>query len=220
MSGIGPTSQPPEQSAAGATSTTTDAAPETPPPPSSPQARAARLNAANMARSLLPLVAIILAIVGWQYFNTSSPDPVHPVDTSGTVKLAASEAAYPLQVPTGLPKGYQPTSINTDAGNEKPGAPVTLQIGYVTPSGDFAGFVESDDPHATALAAVLAHATRHGTVGIGGQTWTRWSYEHAGTNSTETALTRQVGGVTLLVNGSASERELTTVAGAVRPYSG
>lgn len=222
MSGIGPSSQRPEHDPEGGTSTATDAATETPvpPPPSSAQSRAGRLSFANMARSLLPLVVIVLVVVGWQYFKEGSPNPVHEIDPSGTVRVAATQASYDIQVPTGLPSGYRPTSADTDAGGKKKGEPVTLQIGYVTPAGAFAAFAESDDPHADALTAVLADATSRGTVDIGGQTWSRWSYEHEGTHTTEAALSRQVGGVTLLVNGSAREAELEQLADAVRPYSG
>ena len=68
------------------------------------------------------------------------------VDPSSTVQLAAARAGYQVLVPTGLDEGYLPTSARTDAGNAAEGDPVTLQIGYLTPSEEFAGFVVSDDP--------------------------------------------------------------------------
>jgi len=187
-----------------------------PPPSPSPAAdRAARFNAANMARSLLPLVAIILLVVGWNAFRQDGVDPVQTVDPSSTVQLASSRASYPLVVPTGLPKGYRPTSAHTDAGRAREGDPVTLQIGYVTPSTRYAGFVESDDPRADALTAVLNGAHKRGSVDVGGTSWTR-----ATTRRGETALWTRSGSVTVLVSGSAAEAELAAVAGSVRPYSG
>ena len=204
MTGSPPTDQRPQPTPEGA------------PAPWSAIERANRLSAANMLRSLLPLVVIILAIVGWQSFR-QGPDenPVRPIDPSSTVQLAAARAGYAVPVPTGLPDGYRPTSARTDAGSAGEGDPVTLQIGYVTPSDQYAGFAVSDDPAADALTAALKGAQEQGTVDVGGQTWTRSTTERG-----ETALSRTDAGVTVLVTGSASEAELETVAASVRPYSG
>jgi len=176
--------------------------------------RAARMNAANMLRSMLPLVLICLAIVWWTNFRQSADvQPVRTIDPTSTVDLAAARASYPLVVPQGLHKGYRPTSARTDAGNASEGDPVTLEIGYVTPSEEFAGFVVSDDRRADALAPVLDRAEEKGTVDIGGRSWTRST-----TQKGETALSRQDGDVIVAVSGSASEKELETVAAAVAPY--
>jgi hypothetical protein len=177
--------------------------------------RARRLNAANMLRSMLPLVVICLVIVGWTTLRQPSEDPAREIDPAATVQLAAARAAYPLLVPQGLDEGYRPTSARTDAGNAGEGDPVTLEIGYLTPSEEFAGFVVSDDPRAGPLAAALDGAQQQGTVDIGGVAWARWT-----TRSGETTLSREVDGVTVVVTGSAPESELETVAAAVRPYSG
>src|SRR3712207_4136060 len=106
------------------------------------------MSAANMLRSLLPLVVICLLIVGWQAFRADTSDPVREIDPSGTIQLAQARASYPLVVPMGLGEGYRPTSVRTDAGAAAEGAPVTLQLGYVTPSEKFAGFVVTDAPRA------------------------------------------------------------------------
>jgi hypothetical protein len=187
-------------------------------PPAVPD-RAGRQTFANMLRSLAPLVLIILAVVGWTAFR-QSPDvrPVKAVDPSSTIALAANRAGYRLVVPSGLPEGYRPTSARTDAGDAGQGDPVTLQVGYVTPSDQFAGFVVSDDPRADAVTGVLNGATQQGSVQIGGQSWTRATRQHG--RDTDRVLSRVSDGVTVVVSGSASERELETVAGAVRPYSG
>jgi Protein of unknown function (DUF4245) len=184
--------------------------------PAPPPDRMGRLTALNMTRSLVPLLVIILLIAGWNAFRQSGDaNPVHPVDPSGTVRTAAAKAAYHLLVPTGLPSGYQPTSARTDAGGARQGAPVTLQIGYLTPSRQYVGFVESDDAQADALTSVSAGAEERGTVQLGGTVWTRSTTQRG-----EPALTLRSGSLTVVVTGSASEKELETVAGAVRPYSG
>ena len=92
---------------------------------------------------------------------------------------------------------------------------MTLEIGYVTPSEEFAGFVVSDDRRADAVASVLDDAVQEGTADLGGQPWTRSTTEKG-----ETALSRESDGVVVVVTGSASDDELETVAAAVAPYAG
>jgi len=204
MTGSGPTSQPP-----------LDADEQTPPQANPAVERAARMNAANMARSLLPLVLICLVIVWWTSFRQSADvQPIREIDPSSTVDLAAARAGYQVLVPQGLDEEYRPTSARTDAGDAGEGDPVTLQIGYVTPSEEFAGFVVSDDRRADAVAGVLDGAQDDGTVEVQGESWTRST-----TEKDETALWREVDGVIVVVSGSASDAELETVAGAVEPYS-
>jgi hypothetical protein len=206
MTGVGPTSQRPQ-------TPEDDAAPA--PAPNPAIQRAARMNAANMVRSLLPLVVICLVIVAWTTFRQSPDvDPIREIDPSTTVDLAAARASYPLLFPQRLDEGYRPTSARTDAGAAEAGDPVTLEIGYVTPAEEFAGFVVSDDPRADPVAAVLDGAVEHGTVDVGGQAWTRST-----TEDDETALSREVDGVIVLVSGSASDEELEAVAAAVEPYT-
>jgi hypothetical protein len=185
---------------------------QAPPRPSAAE-RAGRLSPANMLRSLLPLVVIALLIVGYQAFKSSGETNVHPIDPTSAERLAADQAGYPLVAPQGVPAGYRPTSARTDADPDRTGEPVTLQIGYVTPSQQFAGFVVSDDRTADAVTSVLDGAVQSGTVDLGGSTWTR------STNARkDRVLARQSGDVVVLVSGSASEQELETVARAVRPY--
>jgi hypothetical protein len=203
MTGPGPTSEQ-SPSPAGAT-----------PPPVSPAIeRANRMNAANMLRSLLPLVVICLLLVAWQAFRSSGDVGVRTVDPSTTVQLAAARAGYELVVPTDLDEGYRPTSARTDAGAAGDGDPVTLEIGYLTPEEEFAGFVVSDDRDADPVADVLDGAEEQGAVDLGGRSWTRST-----TVDGETALSREEGGATVLVTGSASDDELETVAASVEPYA-
>ena len=197
MTSAGPTSQPPAQA------------------PSPAIERANRMSAANMLRSLAPLVLICLALVGWMAFKQSAVDTVREVDPSSTVQLAAARAGYPVVAPAGLPEGYRPTSARTDAGTAEAGDPVTLEVGYLTPSSEYAGFVVSDDARADAVTGVLGGAQEQGTVDLGGQAWSQGTTERG-----ETVLSRTADGVTVLVTGSATDEELETVAGAVRPYSG
>jgi hypothetical protein len=186
----------------------------TPPPVSPAIERANRLNAANMLRSLLPLVVICLLLVGWQAFRSSGDVGVRTVDPSSSVQLAAARASYELVVPTDLDEEYRPTSARTDAGAAEDGDPVTLEIGYLTPAEEFAGFVVSDDRDADPLADVLDGAEEQGTVELGGERWTR-----SRTDDGETALSREAGDATVLVAGSAPDDELEAVAASVERYA-
>ncbi|HYO37903.1 MAG TPA: DUF4245 domain-containing protein [Geodermatophilus sp.] len=185
---------------------------EQPPPAPSAVERANRMSAANMIRSLLPLVVICLLAVGWIAFQRESTDPVRPIDPSSTVQLAATRAAYAVEAPTGLPDGYRPTSARSDAGDAVEGAPVTLEVGYVTPSQEYAGFLTTDDPRADPLRAVLDGAREVGDVDVAGRTWDRLTSSRG-----ETVLSREEAGVTTLVTGSADDDELETVAASIAP---
>ena len=177
--------------------------------------RANRMSAANMIRSLVPLVVICLLLVAWQAFRASNEETVRTVDPTATVQLAAARAGYEVQAPAGLPEEYRTTSARTDAGTADEGAPVTLELGYLTPSGEYAGFIASDDAGADPVRAVLEGATEEGTVDVDGEPWTRLT-----TGRGETALTRESGEVVLVVTGSAPDDELREVAAAVRPAEG
>jgi hypothetical protein len=183
-----------------------------PPPPAVD--RSTRFTAANMVRSILPLVVICLVIVGWTAFRQSGDQRVQTVDPSSTIQLAAARASYPVPAPAGLPDDYLVTSARTDAGKAEEGDPVTLEIGYLTPTEEFAGFVVSDDPGAGAIDDVVADAEEQGDVEIGGQTWQQLT-----TGRGETAFVREADGILVAVTGSASDEELRTVAAAVEPYS-
>ena len=223
MSETGPSGQrPAEQPAtagdppAGSTVTSSTDRPPTPEaPPARPAVdRMAKFTYRNMFWSLVPLVVICLLLVGWSAFKFNGQDPVKTVETESSVRAAAEVAGYPVLAPQDLGKGWRSTSVRTDAGSAKPGDEVTLQIGWYTPGDHYAEYVISDDPRATALTGVLDHATGGGTVDVDGTDWERRT-----TDRGETVLTRTEGPATLLVTGSASERELETLAGAVAPVS-
>jgi hypothetical protein len=175
--------------------------------------RMQRFTAANMIRSLLPLVLVCLIVVGITALRQNPDDPVREVDTTSAERAVSQLAGYPLLVPRGLSDGWRPTSVRTDAGGASAGDPVTLQIGWYTPGGEFAEYVVSDDAEAGALTDVLDDATQDGTQQVDGEAWQRLTTERG-----ETALTRAEGTATLLVTGSASDDELGTLAGSLQPY--
>jgi Protein of unknown function (DUF4245) len=176
--------------------------------------RMQRFTAANMIRSLLPLVLGCLLIVGFTALKQNPEDPVHEVETDSAERAAAELAGYQLLVPRGLSDQWRPTSVRTNAGQALAGDPITLQIGFYTPAEAFAQYVVSDDQAADALTRVLDRATEDGSEQVDGEAWQRLTTERG-----ETALTRTEGTATLLVTGSASDDELTTLAAALQPYA-
>jgi hypothetical protein len=177
------------------------------------ESRAAKFTSANMVRSLLPLTVIMLVVVGVTALRQNPADPVRVVDPGPSIALAAERAGYPLLVPQGLPAEWRTTSARTDAVDGAPGDPVTLEIGWLTPAEEYAGFVISDGEGVDPLDDVLDGATADGTTEIAGETWDRRTSERG-----ETALTRTAGEATLLVTGSAPDEELAALAAAVGPY--
>jgi len=181
---------------------------------SSSSERAAKFTAANMVRSLLPLTVIVLALVGLTALRQNDVDPVRTVETATGTQLAAARASFPLLVPQGLPDDWRATSIATDAGNAtEEGDPVTLSIGYVTPSEEYAGFVIGDEPRAEDLARVLDGRSGDTPVEIDGRQWTRTTTERG-----ETAYLLDTGDATVAVTGSATDDELRTLAASIQPY--
>ena len=90
------------------------------------------MNAANMVRSLLPLVLICLVIVGWTSFRQSADVSRCARSTHRRrSQLAAARASYPMRRPAGA--GRRATGRPARAptpGNAPAGDPVTLEIGY------------------------------------------------------------------------------------------
>ncbi len=183
-------------------------------PPAPPaNSRAAAFTPANMVRSLLPLTLLILVIVWVTGLRQNPEDPVREVETGPSIALAAERASYPLLVPQGLPDTWRPTSVRTDAVDGTAGDPVTLEIGWLTPAAEYAGYVISDGDDVDRLDDVLEDSTEAGTTDVEGVAWERRTTERG-----ETALTRTEGTATLLITGSAPDEELEALAAAVRPF--
>jgi hypothetical protein len=112
-----------------------------------------------------------------------------------------------LLVPTGLPGGWRPTSTEFVPAAQYSAA--SFRIGYVTPAGKYAEFLESNGP-AAAVAAPYGVLTDRGATSIGGIGWQRFS-----TAENRTLLRTTRGAVTVIVTGNAPDAELTTLADAL-----
>lgn len=175
-------------------------------------ARLGKLTTANMLRSLLPLIVIVLALA---YFcSPQDQDPVTEVDPSNSISLAASLTDVSLQVPE-LPESWRPTSVDVVGPTQGNSGPVTLTIGYVTPAEEFARYVVSTDPSSKLIEDLLKDAESAGSASLGGDSW-----EEFRTSRGEQLYLRIDGDLRLVVTGSASQDELSALAESLVPYRG
>ncbi len=185
-------------------------------PAAGPSKRLGKLTTANMLRSLLPLLVMVLALA---YFcSPHDLDPVTEIDPSGTISFAASLSERPLLIPV-LAETWRPTSVNladqpADQPGDQPG-PITLTIGYVTPTGEFARYVVSTDPASATIADLLAGAETVGVSSFAGREW-----DQSTSTRGEPLYTRTDGDLRLLMTGSASREEFRELAGSLAAYSG
>ena len=90
---------------------------EVPAPPA--VERLQRFTAANMIRSLLPLVLGCLLVVGVTAIRQNPEDPVREVDTASAERAVSQLAGYPLLVPRGLSGDWRPTSVRTEPSKKR-----------------------------------------------------------------------------------------------------
>lgn len=177
-----------------------------------PAAKGRPVAVADMVRSLLPLLILIL-VVAW-FVAPQDTDPVREVDPASSLQYAADLADFPLLAPSGLSSEWRPTSARVEPAEQ--GGPVGFAVGYVTPAAEFAQFVHSSVPIADLLNAVLGVGYRErGEVEIDGRDW-----RELRTADGELALVRTDGVATVVVTGTAGLAELVTLAGSARPVQG
>ncbi|MGI8626236.1 MAG: DUF4245 domain-containing protein [Geodermatophilaceae bacterium] len=175
-----------------------------------PSTRLGKLTWANMLRSLLPLVVIVLALA---YFcSPQDQDPVVEIDPSNSISYAASLTEISLPVPE-LAESWRPTSVDVTGPTDGQRGPVTLTIGYVTPSVEFARYIVSTDPSSELIEDLLTDGQSAGEARLAGQTWEEFT-----TSRGEPLYLRNDGELRLVVTGSASQDELSTLAGSLTPY--
>jgi len=174
--------------------------------------RLAKFTAANMLRSLLPLVVMVLALA---YFcSPQNQDPVTEIDPAHSISYAASLTQVTLPVPE-LPETWRPTSVDVVAPEDGPPGPVTLTIGYVTPTGEFARYIASTDPAAELTEELLRDADSVGRLTLSDESWEEFT-----TSRGELLYLRTDDDLRLLVTGSASAPELRSLAESLIPYRG
>ena len=163
-----------------------------------------RQTVADMLRSLLVVLAGVLALV---LLAPTPGEPLRqPVDVAGTAEQAGDEAT--VIVPD-LPEGWTPNAARFAPRGDV--AVPTWHVGYVTPSGGYAGLEVAEDAPERWLRDVTAQGAEVGAVGVRGARWRELVSPDGGRRS----LVRQEAGVTQVVTGTAPLDELVALAEAV-----
>jgi hypothetical protein len=156
-----------------------------------------------MVRSLLVVLVLVFVVVALNARDDSGDD-LRPLDYSGALAQARGQASYDVLAPIGLPDSWVPTSARTG----RDGDAVTWHLGFVTPSGDYAGLEQSDGDPEALVAAVAQGGDAAGTVAVGGLRWRKVD----GGRPEKHALVLEGEVVTTAVAGGASWAELETLA--------
>lgn len=176
--------------------------------PLTPTQRQRLRTPANLWRALIPLLVIVGLLVLWERIGQPHSDGVHVIDPSAAVAAARQQAGFDLEVPSGLPSSWRPTS--TEFVPASSAAAASFRIGYVSPAGRYATFVESDDAP-DAVAAQYGPLSTDGTTPVGSTSWDKFK-----TSDGSTLLRHTTGKVTVLVTGNAGLAELVELAGSLR----
>lgn len=165
-----------------------------------------RQTALDMVRSLVLVLAAVLAVV----LLVPRPDePVRqPVDVA-VVAQAAAAADAPYAVPD-VPDGWSPTSARFDPSG--PGGVATWHVGYLTPSQRYAGLEIAAGASPKWLREQTSNGRVTGTQAVAGATWQQLLSDDGSRRS----LVLERDGVTTVVTGSASLDELAALAAAAR----
>jgi hypothetical protein len=163
-----------------------------------------------MVRSL----AVIGAVVAVIYLlvprpaGTSAP----PVDLPGAVEVAEAAGDVPVVVPD-LGEDWEVTSARRDRPVD--GDPATWHVGYLAPSGGYAGLEVADDVTESWVERVTSDGTPGATQDVGGTPWQVLESEEP----RRTSLLLEEDGRTTVVTGSAVLDELVELAEAATEAS-
>jgi len=166
-------------------------------------------SASGMVGALVVTVLVILGFVAFRAFNRSELE-VRPdrVDYLSQVRFA-QQAGADVVYPAGLPTGWYATRVSFSSEG-----PPELTMSMLTGDGDYVGFTQSRATLGELLTDYVdAHPEAGAPVKVDGSlvpTWSSWT--DAGG---DTALAATRGRETLLVFGTASEREIEELAASL-----
>ena len=178
--------------------------------------RPVKKSLADMARSLGLMAVIVAALlfVGARYLiMPGSADRFPPVDYTAEVQAFPRDVGAPILAPAGLPASWRANAARLT----HPGPQLSrLHIGWAVPGSRFAGLDEGNGDGSALISDVLGSrglAVR-ATTSIGGATWQQRESDRG-----EPALTRELGAVTIVVTGDATQAQLALLAASLREQS-
>ena len=167
----------------------------------------------DMFLSIIPLVLVVLALAGLARacsFSPGGPTASAPpsVDAGAALSMDARTVSFPLRSP-GLPAGWVSNSGNrhTVAGAQ---GGVADDTGWISPAGRYLRLAQSNASEDALVAdEVGGRRTATGVAPVGGRDWVVYAQQDA-----ETVWVANLGNVRLLITGSGTEAEFTTLAAA------
>src|SRR4051794_28573889 len=165
-----------------------------------------------MVRSLGLMAVIIAALlfVGARYLiMPGSAERPPAADYTSVVHDFPRAAGAPVLAPTSLPSAWRANAARMPT----PTTGVTqLHIGWAVPGSRYAGLDEATGSPDALITAVLGDVgkTVHGTTTIDGAVW-----QQRTSSLGERAYTRQVGKVTVVVTGNATDAQLRLLLGSL-----
>lgn len=137
------------------------------PPP--PKSRYALGSAANMFRSLVVILALMLGLVMLVPRVNSLSGPV--VDIHATAVDVKAQSGWPIVEPRGLPAGWTPTAGRYVRATD---GKMTWLAGYQTPTGEYVSVEQTQSASSAWISAQINRATKVGEVDRGGLTWVQY----------------------------------------------
>ena len=160
-----------------------------------------------LVRSVVVCAVLTALVVVLTPRRAAVPGPKVPY--AGDAARMRAAATYPTYAPAGLPRSWWPVQSRL-TGLDDP--PLAWSLDFVVPGGGHAALEESDED-ATAFASRMANvAAVSGHRRIGRTNWERRYRE----DKDQRSLVRRAGRVTLVVTGTASWADLTTLARSLR----
>lgn len=157
----------------------------------------------DMALSMLVLLVPVFLLVGfYRFLGHEDPPAIDPTEVYGSAQRTGQFT--PLR-PTDLPPGWRISSATFTDG--------VLRLGVTAPSDGAMQLVESAQPAATLIPAIVGTAGTTGApVSINGADWQR----HDGGRPGERALIQSATGRTVIVVGHATDAQLQRLATSLR----
>jgi Protein of unknown function (DUF4245) len=165
----------------------------------------------DMVRSLgvVAVIAAVTLIFVPGLFHPSKSERFQAVDYSDYVSGFHQLTGRSALVPASLPTGWKANAATLTG----PTAREHLHIGWVPPGATYAGLEESVGPMAGFVPTVLGARGRAvtGSASINGEVWqTRTS------SRGEASLSRTIGGIAVVITGSATTAQLDLLAASLR----
>ncbi|MDN5766416.1 MAG: DUF4245 domain-containing protein [Humibacillus sp.] len=178
-------------------------------PAAPPRSRYSMGSMSNMLRSMFVIGLFVLALVAVIPRISAVDRPA--IDAAGKASQTASLTTWPIEMPTGLGKGWVPTVATYAAGIDK--VPTFTTV-WTTPSGADIAFKQAAGATGPWLAQSVNNGTLAGSATVAGRTFERYddaarqqlSYVLRGTGKTEP---------TLVATSTAPESELKTFVAAL-----